>query len=157
MSNVKNIGELFQSIGLADLVKLKTFSMTDMSLWEAKMPMACMKEFKYKELGDPPTPLMFALSHYVFEIGRDDLIGIIEYIINYTAFDVHTTNIFGDTVLTQIDQYIDSVEKHTNQYVAMSFPKDPISPETRTKIIKRGNNKMATLCHLKQLIVQKYL
>jgi hypothetical protein len=157
MSNVININELFQCIGKADLVQLKTFSMTDRSLWDAKMSMECMKEFKYKELGDPPTPLMFALSHYVFEIGRDDLIGIIEHLVNYTAFDVNIKNVFGDTVLTQIDQYIDSVEKHTNQYVAMSFPKDPISPETRTKIIKRGNNKMATLCHLKQLIVQKYL
>ena len=131
--------------------------MTDRSLWNAKMPTACMKEFKYVELGDPPTPLMFALSHYVCGIGRDDLIEVIEYIINYTSFDVHTTNIFSDTVLTQIVQYIDLVEKHTKQFTVISLPNDPIESDHRAKIVKRGYNKMATLFYLQQLINQKYL
>jgi len=156
-SNRLNIIELFQCVGNAKIVQLKIFNMNDRSLWNAKMPMECMKEFKYNELGDPPTPLMFALSHYVCGIGRDDLIEVIEYIINYANFDVNTTNIFGETVLTQIVQYIDLVEKHTKQFSVISLPNDPIESDRRVKIVKRGYNKMATLFYLQQLINQKYL
>ena len=88
---------------------------------------------------------------------NDDLIEVIEYIINYANFDVNTTNIFGETVLTQIVQYIDLVEKHTKQFSVISLPNDPIESDRRVKIVKCGYNKMATLFYLQQLINQKYL